>query len=76
MFYRHLVGDLKSDRPVYGLQPPPLDGKHRIARTVEAMAAEYIAEIERVQPQGPYHIAGHSFGGLVSPKNAGPEIAS
>jgi amino acid adenylation domain-containing protein len=66
MFYRHLVGDLKSDRPVYGLQPPPLDGKHRIARTVEAMAGEYIADIKRVQPQGPYFLAGHSFGGWVS----------
>src|SRR5262249_48392792 len=25
---RHLLSALKSDRPVFGLQPPPLDGKH------------------------------------------------
>jgi thioesterase domain-containing protein len=30
------------------------------------MAADYVAEIQRVQPHGPYLIAGHSFGGLVS----------
>jgi hypothetical protein len=30
------------------------------------MAADYITEIRRVQPHGPYFLAGHSFGGLVS----------
>jgi amino acid adenylation domain-containing protein len=40
--YRHLVFDLKTDRPVFGLQPPSLDGKHSIPRTVESMAAAYI----------------------------------
>jgi len=50
---------------VFGLQPPPLDGKHRVARTVETMAADYVTEIRRVQPHGPYFIAGHSFGGLI-----------
>jgi amino acid adenylation domain-containing protein len=65
-FYRHLVSGLKSDRPVYGLQPLPLDGKHRIARTIESMAADCVTEIRRVQPHGPYFIAGHSFGGKVS----------
>jgi acyl-CoA synthetase (AMP-forming)/AMP-acid ligase II/thioesterase domain-containing protein/acyl carrier protein len=66
MSYRHLVGDLKSDRPVFGLQPRPLDGKHRIPRTIEAMAADYVSEIRRVQPQGPYFLAAHSFGGRVA----------
>jgi amino acid adenylation domain-containing protein len=66
VYYRHLLSDLRSDRPVFGLQPLPLDGKHRIARTVEAMASDYITEIRRVQPHGPYFLAGHSFGGLVS----------
>jgi thioesterase domain-containing protein len=66
MHYRHLLRDLKSDRPVFGLQPPPLDGKHRIPRTIESMAADYVTEIRRVQPHGPYFLAGYSFGGRVS----------
>jgi len=66
MNYRHLLNDLKSDRPIYGLQPPPLDGKHRIPRTITSMATDYVSEIQRVQPYGPYFIAGHSFGGRVS----------
>jgi amino acid adenylation domain-containing protein len=66
LYYRHLLSDLRNDRPVFGLQPLPLDGKHRIPRTVESMAADYISEIRRMLPHGPYFIAGHSFGGLVS----------
>jgi acetoacetyl-CoA synthetase len=64
--YRHLLCDLKSDRPVFGLQPPPLDGKHSIPRTIESMAAAYVKEIRQAQPHGPYSLAGHSFGGRVS----------
>jgi thioesterase domain-containing protein/acyl carrier protein len=66
VYYRHLLSNLKSDRPVYCLQPPPLDGKHCIPRTIEAMAVDYLSEIRRVQPHGPYFLAAHSFGGLVS----------
>jgi len=66
VYYRHLLSALKSDRPVFGLQPPPLDGKHRIVRTIEEMAADYVRQIRRVQPHGPYFLVGHSFGGRVS----------
>jgi amino acid adenylation domain-containing protein len=66
MYFRHLPQDLKSDRPVFGLQPPPLDGKHRIPRTIASMAADYVTEIRQVQPHGPYFLAGYSFGGRVS----------
>jgi amino acid adenylation domain-containing protein len=66
MQYRHLVSELKSNRPIFGLQLPPLDGKHSIPRTVESLAAAYLTEIRRVQPYGPYFLGGHSFGGRVS----------
>jgi acyl-CoA synthetase (AMP-forming)/AMP-acid ligase II/thioesterase domain-containing protein/acyl carrier protein len=64
--YRHLLRDLRSDRPIYELLPPPLDGKHNIPDTIESIAVNYVAEIRRVQPHGPYFLAGFSFGGLVS----------
>jgi thioesterase domain-containing protein len=64
--FRYLLKDLKSDRPIYGLQPPPLDGKHRLPRTIESMAADYVTEVRRVQPRGPYFLAGYSVGGRVS----------
>jgi amino acid adenylation domain-containing protein len=61
----HLVRDLKSNRPIYGVQPPPLDGAHRILGTVEATATSCLAEIRRLQPRGPYFLIGYSFGGWV-----------
>jgi amino acid adenylation domain-containing protein len=63
--YRHLLKDLRRDRPVFGLQPLPLDRRHHIPRTIESVAADYLSEIRRKQPHGPYFLAGYSFGGLV-----------
>jgi amino acid adenylation domain-containing protein len=34
--------------------------------SVYAMAADYLKEIKRRQPVGPYHLCGYSFGGLVA----------
>jgi amino acid adenylation domain-containing protein len=61
----HLIIHLKSDRPIYGVQPPPLDDADRILGTVEATATSCIAEIRRLQPRGPYFLIGYSFGGWV-----------
>ena len=66
MFAREIVRDLRSDRQVYGLQPPPLDGMRAQPRTVEAIAAGYVAEIRNVQPKGPYFLGGYSFGGIAA----------
>jgi acyl carrier protein len=66
LYARELSRHLKSDRPIYGLRPPPLDGSQPIPRTMEAIAAAYIAEIRRVHPKGPYCLAGYSFGGLMA----------
>ncbi|MEU8925633.1 amino acid adenylation domain-containing protein [Kitasatospora sp. NPDC048545] len=53
------------DRPVYALQARSLTRSDGLPATVEEMAADYVALIREVQPQGPYHLLGHSFGGLV-----------
>jgi thioesterase domain-containing protein len=57
---------MMHNRPVYGLHPPPLDGIHRIFGTIESMATDYIAEIRRLQPRGPYFLMGYSLGGWVA----------
>jgi acetoacetyl-CoA synthetase len=61
-----LVNALHSRRPVYGLQAHGLDGEQPMHRRVEDMAASYVEQMRRVQPSGPYAIAGFSFGGLVA----------
>ena len=61
-----LVCALRSPRPVYGLQALGLDGEQPTQRCVEDMAASYIEQMRTVQPDGPYALAGYSFGGLVA----------
>ncbi|WP_460625084.1 amino acid adenylation domain-containing protein [Kitasatospora kifunensis] len=53
------------DRPLYALQARSLTQQEHLPETVEQMAADYTALIREVQPSGPYHLLGHSFGGLV-----------
>ncbi len=36
------------------------------AWTVEAMAAQHVAELRRVQPEGPYRVAGFCIGGIIA----------
>ncbi len=57
---------LAPDQPFYGLQLPALDGKHEFQSSVEEIAADCLKEIRTVQPNGPYFIGGHCFGGTVA----------
>jgi amino acid adenylation domain-containing protein len=57
---------LGQNRPVYALQSQGLDGKQEPLTSVEDMASHYLQEIQTVQPQGPYFLAGYSFGGLIA----------
>ncbi len=61
-----LVGALNSPRPVFGLQARGLDGEEPTEPRVEDMAASYIEQMRKVQPTGPYAVAGFSFGGLIA----------
>ncbi|MFD8572356.1 amino acid adenylation domain-containing protein [Streptomyces sp. NPDC059639] len=70
-----------TDRPVYGLQTPNLDGTRHFPDSIEAMAAHYVAQLRSVQPGGPYRLLGWSFGGnvvqeiAVQLQDAGEEVA-
>ncbi|MFH8407404.1 amino acid adenylation domain-containing protein [Streptomyces sp. NPDC018019] len=64
--YRGLLPHLPADRPVYGLQARGLAGPEPLPLTMEEMAADYVAQIRSVQPTGPYHLLGWSFGGTVA----------
>ncbi|NEW56597.1 amino acid adenylation domain-containing protein [Nocardia cyriacigeorgica] len=57
---------LDSDRPVYGLQSAGADTGSTPLTSVGEMADSYIAAVRRVHPEGPYHLAGWSFGGYVA----------
>jgi pimeloyl-ACP methyl ester carboxylesterase/aryl carrier-like protein len=51
---------------LYGVQARALDGTSEFPGSVRDMAADYIEQIKTVQPAGPYHLLGHSFGGIVA----------
>jgi len=55
---------LGEDQPFYGLQSRGLYGGARPLRTVEEMAAHYIAEMRQVHQGGPWRLAGYCFGAI------------
>jgi amino acid adenylation domain-containing protein len=66
LFYRNFTKYIEADRPVYGLQSKGLDGQQPPCNSIPEMAANYIQEIQTIQPQGPYLLLGYSLGGLIA----------
>jgi len=63
---RQLAQALETDVPVYGLRARGLEPDEEPQSSVEELARTYVEAIRSVQPEGPYRIAGHSFGALVA----------
>ena len=69
--FREVAALLDDDQPVYGLQPPRaelVEGLHN--KPAQWLISLYIMEIKRVQPKGPYHLAGYSSSGLFAAEAA------
>lgn len=64
--YASLSRHLPDDRPLYALQAKGLNGEGELPQSIEDIAADYIREIRRVQPSGPYHFLGWSMGGIIA----------
>ena len=63
--FRSVAALLDDDQPVYGLQPPGTELMAGLRNEpVPWLVSLYIAEIKRVQPEGPYRLAGYCSGGL------------
>jgi aspartate racemase len=65
-FYLPLAHHFDLEQPLYGLAAQMLDKKYAPPNRVEDLAAHYIKEMRILQPDGPYFLAGLSFGGLVA----------
>jgi acetoacetyl-CoA synthetase len=63
---RQLARAIESDIPVYGLRARGLDPDEEPQASVEELARTYVKTVRTVQPEGPYRVAGHSFGALVA----------
>ncbi|HWD20891.1 MAG TPA: amino acid adenylation domain-containing protein [Verrucomicrobiae bacterium] len=79
--YSSLIYHLGLDQPCYGLQSLAFHEPERAHTTIEEMAAYYIKHIRALRPEGPYHLAGWCYGGVVAAemarqlKAAGQKIA-
>jgi thioesterase domain-containing protein/acyl carrier protein len=57
---------LAPDYPCYGLTVPGVQEEQAPLEQVEEIAAAMLQNLRRVQPTGPYQLAGYSYGGLLA----------
>ena len=66
-YFHKLATYLGEDQPLYGFQAyDDFTGESEVLTKIEDMASHYIQAMQTIQPQGPYFIGGHSFGGKVA----------
>lgn len=63
--YFKLSARLGEDYPFYALQDPSSQEEPEII-SVEETASRYLQEIRQVQPNGPYLLGGHCYGGVLA----------
>jgi thioesterase domain-containing protein len=64
--YVTLLPHLETDRPLYGIQARGLRHPNAMPASLEEMADDYVELVRSVQPTGPYHLVGWSFGGVIA----------
>jgi len=64
--FQDFVRYLEPDQPAYAIQSQALLQEQTALTRVEDMARYYLPEVRAVQPHGPYHFMGYSFGGLIA----------
>ena len=64
--YSDLARELGPEQSFYGLQSFGVTNGDAPPNEMSAIAARYLAELRRVQPEGPYLLGGWSMGGLVA----------
>ena len=70
LLYLHLARRLPRTFSVYGVEPRRLPGIPLAHATMEQMAADYLKQIRRMQPHGPYVLGGMCAGGVIAYETA------
>lgn len=60
-----MVSALDAEQPVFGFQSVGLDGAMEPPETIEGIAKFYVDELLAHNADGPYLLAGYSFGGII-----------
>ncbi|MFJ9041559.1 amino acid adenylation domain-containing protein [Streptomyces sp. NPDC102406] len=64
--YLPLARYIGPEYPLYGLQSPSVVAGAPLPESIEENAAAYVKLIREVRPEGPYHLFGWSYGGLLA----------
>jgi thioesterase domain-containing protein len=64
--YFGLVQHIDPAHPIYALQSRGITEPHAMPATMSEVVADYVTQIRSVQPKGPYHLLGWSFGGVAA----------
>jgi thioesterase domain-containing protein/acyl carrier protein len=64
--YRYLVDRLNTEKAVFGVQAPALAGEADPFETIQQEGAHGVKALQALQPEGPYFVAGASYGGAVA----------
>jgi thioesterase domain-containing protein/acyl carrier protein len=62
----HLIPHLGKDQPVFGFQPRWMEEGGADYASVEELAREYLVELRKVQPTGPYLLGGNCVDGVAA----------
>ncbi len=66
MILSQLVPHLGPDQPVFGFRPRWVEGDGSRYESIGEAALEFLTELRRIQPKGPYLLAGHCVGGILT----------
>jgi thioesterase domain-containing protein len=64
--YMRLTKAIGPDQTIYGFEASGLSPGEPMAHSLSEMASVYVKEMISVQPTGPYHLLGWSFGGALA----------
>lgn len=61
-----LAKHMEADRPLYAMRAPGFEKDQNCFTSIEEAVESYATAIRSRQPQGPYAIAGYSYGGMLA----------
>ena len=61
---RRVAEHLGADQPLWSFESPLIRGEPNAFTSLDTFAAQYVRDLRAVQPEGPYWLAGYSFGGI------------
>lgn len=65
LVFKSISTYVSEEQPIYGLQALGLNQETQLYTSIEEIAAVYVAEIIKVNPNGPYCLCGYSLGGFI-----------